>query len=165
LFDPTARTSGGQHHPVSALAEALRHDWPTLDFAVAGLSKAGRDEPLPAWVEDLRRPAVDEDAEHRWCERYAASHVIVGVHGSNMLLPSAHAGAVVELIGPERWGNFTQDILFRDSGDCREMLFRYRFLPDSTPPYALAQMVSLLLRGRERFRHLMNVRPHDDGIL
>jgi hypothetical protein len=163
LFAPTARTSGGQHHLVSALAEALRHDWPTLDFAVAGLSKAGRDEPLPAWVEDLRRPAVDEATERRWCERYAASHVVVGVHGSNMLLPSAHAGAVVELIGPERWGNFTQDILFRDIGDCRETHFRYRFLPDSTPPRPLAQLVSLLLKGRESFRLLMNVGQHGAG--
>jgi hypothetical protein len=156
---PAARATGGQHLLVSTLAKALRRDWPTLDFAVAGLSEAGRDEPLPAWVKDLRRPSIDEAAERRWCERYAASHVVVGMHGSNMLLPSAHAGAVVELIGPERWGNFTQDILFRDSGDCRELLFRYRFLPDSTPPLALARMVSLLLRGLESFRLLMNVEP------
>jgi hypothetical protein len=127
---------------VSALAEALRRDWPTLDFAVAGLSGDGGDGAFPAWVRDLRRPSVDEDAERRWCARYAESHVVVGVHGSNMLLPSAHAGAVVELIGPERWGNFTQDILFRDSGDCRELLFRYRFLPDSTPPPALAPLLN-----------------------
>ncbi len=53
-----------------------------------------------------------------------------------------------------------QDILFRDIGDARELLFRYRFLPDSTPPLALAEMVSLLLRGRESFCQLMNVEPH-----
>ncbi|MCA1634740.1 MAG: hypothetical protein LC802_13870 [Acidobacteria bacterium] len=146
-----------QHRHVSVLAEALRQDWPALDFAVAGLSETGSGEGLPAWVEDLRRPSTDDEGERRWCERYAASHVVVGVHGSNMLLPSGHAGAVVELIGPERWGNFTQDILFHEANDCRETLFRYRFLPDSTPPLALAQLVSLLLRGRESFRHLMNV--------
>jgi hypothetical protein len=152
-----SRPLGGQHHLVSALAEALRCDWPALDFAIAGLSEAGKGEGLPAWVTDLRRPAVDEAAERLWCQRYAASHVVVGVHGSNMLLPSAHAGSAVELIGPERWGNFTQDILFRDTRDCRETLFRYRFVSDSTPPLALAQLVSLLLKGRTSFRHLMNV--------
>jgi hypothetical protein len=160
-LSPAARAAGGQHLAVSALAEALRREWPALDFAVAGLSEAAGVEVFPAWVKDLRRPSVDEEAERRWCERYAESHVVVGVHGSNMLLPSAHAGAVVELIGPERWGNFTQDILFRESGDCRELLFRYRFLPDSTPPPALAQMVGLLLRGRESFRRLMNAAPRD----
>ena len=155
-----AHSSGAQGRLVSVLAEALRRDWPALDFAVAGLSETGSNDGLPAWVEDLRRPATDEDGERRWCERYAASHVVVGVHGSNMLLPTAHAGGLVELIGPERWGNFTQDILFREADDCRETLFRYRFLPDTTPPLALAQLASLLLKGRESFRHLMNVGPH-----
>ncbi|HEX8685798.1 MAG TPA: hypothetical protein VF654_04825, partial [Pyrinomonadaceae bacterium] len=80
-----------------------------------------------------------------------------GVHGSNMLLPSAHAGGVVELIGPERWGNLTQDILFRDTSDCREALFRYRFVDELTPPPDLARLIGLLLRKREDFRRLMNV--------
>ncbi|HLM55462.1 MAG TPA: hypothetical protein VK422_04995 [Pyrinomonadaceae bacterium] len=146
-----------QHRAVSALAEALRTDWPALDFAVAGLSSSGEGEGLPEWVKDLRRAGADEADERRWCERYAASHVVVGVHGSNMLLPSGHAGGVVELIGPERWGNFTQDILFRDEGDCRETFFRYRFVPDTTPPAALARLVGMLLGRRKDFRHLMNV--------
>lgn len=148
-----------QHKMVTALAEAIRHDWPTLDFAIAGLSDAGEAIALPAWMADLRYPAIDHNTERRWCERYARSHIVVGIHGSNMLLPSAHAGGVVELIGPERWGNFTQDILFRELGDCREVLFRYRFVPDSSTPLALAQLISLLLRGREDFRRLMNIAP------
>jgi hypothetical protein len=159
LISPLSRRPAGQDRLVTALAEALRRDWPALDFAVAGLSGAGRGEGLPAWVEDLRRPAADEADERRWCERYAASHLVVGVHGSNMLLPSGHAGGLVELIGPERWGNFTQDVLFRDAGDCRETLFRYRFVPDVTPPRALAQLITLSLRGRKEFRRLMNVEP------
>ena len=142
---------------VSALAEALRRDVSALDFAVAGLAEGGARGGLPGWVKDLRRPAPDEAAERAWCERYAASHVVVGVHGSNMLLPSAHAGAAVELLGPERWGNFAQDILFRDAGDCRETLFRYRFVDASTPPAALAPLVATLLTRREDFRRLMNV--------
>ncbi|MBC7929607.1 MAG: hypothetical protein H7Z38_03470, partial [Rubrivivax sp.] len=132
LIAPPARTPIGQHKLVSELAEALRREWPALDFAVAGLSEAGGGEGLPAWVKDLRRRAPGSGDELGWCERYAASHVVVGVHGSNMLLPSAHAGALVEIIGPERAGNFTQDILFREANDCRDVLFRYRFLPDST---------------------------------
>ena len=157
LFPPSSARPTAQHQTVSALAEALRQDWPALDFAVAGLSAAGGGQDLPAWVEDLRRVAPGEADERRWCERYAASHVVVGVHGSNMLLPTAHAGALVELIGPERWGNFTQDVLFRDAHDCRETLFRYRFVPDTTTPFQLARLVTMLLKGRKDFRHLMNV--------
>jgi hypothetical protein len=146
-----------QNELLSELAETLRRELPALDFAVAGLAEGGGRGKLPAWVEDLRRTSLDDDAERVWCERYAASHVVVGVHGSNMLLPSAHAGAVVELIGPERWGNFTQDILFRDAVDCRETLFRYRFVDERTPPSDLARLVGLVLKGRASFRRLMNV--------
>lgn len=159
LLPPPFRHADGQHRLVSALAEALRRDWPALDFAVVGLSEAGRGEGLPAWVEDLRLPAAGEADERRLCARYAASHVVVGVHGSNMLLPTGHAGGLVELIGPERWGNFPQDVLFRDAGDCRETFFRYRFVPDTTSPPAVAGLVSLLLGRRKEFRRLMNVRP------
>jgi hypothetical protein len=161
LPTPSSRAAG-QHQSVSALAEALRGDWPALDFAVAGLSAEGDGRGLPAWVKDLRRAEPCADDERRWCERYAASHVVVGVHGSNMLLPSGHAGGLVELIGPERWGNFTQDVLFRDAGDCRDTFFRYRFVPDTTPPRALARLVGMLLGGRRDFRHLMNV-PRPEG--
>lgn len=157
LMTPQSQREIKQSALVSELAELLRRDLPALDFAVAGLAEnVGRGE-LPEWVRDLRRAALDEEAERGWCERYGASHVVVGVHGSNMLLPSAHAGGVVELIGPERWGNFTQDILFRDAGDCRETLFRYRFVDERTPPPDLARLVSMILRGRTSFRQLMNV--------
>jgi hypothetical protein len=142
---------------VSELAEALRRDLPALDFAVAGLAEDEGRRVLPEWIGDLRRAALDEEVERNWCRRYAASHLVVGVHGSNMVLPSAHAGGVVELIGPERWGNFTQDVLFRDIVDCRETLFRYRFLDELTPPHTLARLISMTLSGRASFRRLMNI--------
>ncbi|HEY0172100.1 MAG TPA: hypothetical protein VGB98_13840 [Pyrinomonadaceae bacterium] len=157
LIAPQSRSRVGQAGLVSELAGALRRDQPALDFAVVGLKEDGAGGGLPVWVADLRRPSLDDAAERAWCGRYAASHLVVGVHGSNMLLPSAHAGGVIELIGPGRWGNFTQDILFRDARDCRETLFRYRFVDEFTPPSALARLANMVLRGRGEFRRLMNV--------
>jgi hypothetical protein len=157
LIASQSKPKASQAELVSELAEALRRDLPALDFAVAGLAKNGGRGKLPEWIGDLRRTALDDDAERGWCERYAASHIVVGIHGSNMLLPSAHAGGVVELIGPERWGNFTQDILFRDAADCRETFFRYRFVDELTPPLILARLISMIVRGRASFRSLMNV--------
>jgi hypothetical protein len=123
----------------------------TIDFAVAGIGQAGA---LPDWISDLRLIKLDAGAERAWCERYAKSHLVVGVHGSNMLLPSAHAGGVIELISADRWGNFLQDILLRES-DPREMFFRYRFVPHSTSPEDLAQLAASMLRY-EDFRRLMS---------
>jgi hypothetical protein len=136
---------------VSELAECLRGHFPNIDFAVAGLGKSGD---LPAWISDLRLTKLSDADEKKWCERYAKSHIVIGVHGSNMLLPSAHAGAVLELIGEDRTGNFLQDILFRQS-DAREMFFRYRFAPLSIAPEILAQTAISILRFDD-FRRLMS---------
>lgn len=140
-----------QRRLVCELAERLKQTWPTLDFAVAGLSRKGD---LPGWISDMRCAEINSAVEREWCARYANSHVVCGVHGSNMLLPSAHAGAVVELLANERWGNFLQDILFRRA-DFREMFFRYRFVPDTTTPHLLAQLLSLLLRHHHDQQLLM----------
>lgn len=153
LFGTEVEPLNEQQRRIIAFAEALRVESPALDFAVAGLGN--RRGGLPGWIEDLRQDEIDSEIERRWCERYAASHLVVGVHGSNMLLPSAHAGSIVELIGPHRWGNFLQDILLR-TGDTREMFFRYRFLPQSTTPETLSQLSSLMLRGYPNFQYLMN---------
>jgi hypothetical protein len=141
-----------QTRKIVRFAECLRDAFPRLDFAVTGLGKTGE---FPTWMADLRLTELSAEAEREWCARYAASHAVVGVHGSNMLLPSAHAGSVIEIIGAERQGNFLQDILFRGGGDAREMLFRYRFVSPSTAPDNLAQTVADLLRY-EDFRRLMN---------
>jgi hypothetical protein len=149
------RTDGGvaeQLRKVLETAEALRREWPSLDFALAGVGKPGG---LPVWVSDLRRTEPDTRTEREWCERYASSHLVLGVHGSNMLLPSAHAGGVIELLGEERWRNFLQDILFRPA-DCRETFFRHRFLPHRTMPDELARLASLMLGGYPDFRRMMS---------
>jgi hypothetical protein len=145
---------------VVALAEALRQEWHDLDFAVAGL---GRSEKLPDWIKDLRENELNTERERQWCARYAESHVVVGVHGSNMLLPSAHAGSVVELLGEDRWGNFLQDILFRP-GDPREMFFRYRFIEDHVPASRLTGLLISLLRGLPKFHQLMDPRFCKHGV-
>lgn len=153
-FGVSQERTNEQRGKVVEFAERLRAEFPLLDFAVAGIGKAGD---LPAWISDLRLTKLDAAAERGWCERYAASHTVVGVHGSNMLLPSAHAGGVIELIGKERAGNFLQDILFRrfDESDAREMFFRYRFVPHSTAPEDLARLAATMLRY-EDFRRLMS---------
>ncbi len=140
-----------QLRKVIKFAECLRSEFSSLDFAVAGIGKANG---LPDWISDLRLTKLDVETERAWCGRYAKSHLVVGVHGSNMLLPSAHAGGVIELIGEDRQGNFLQDILFRRS-DSREMFFRYRFVPHSSTPEDLARLASTMLRY-EDFRRLMS---------
>jgi hypothetical protein len=136
-----AKSAEMQRRNVLRLAEILREDFPQLDFAIVGL---GCSTVFPSWIKDMRAVGVTSDLEGEWCQRYARSHVVIGVHGSNMLLPSAHAGASLELIPADRWGNMLQDLLFRPQ-DCREALFHNRVMPISTSPECLAQSVHSLL--------------------
>lgn len=149
-FGKSRERANEQLRKVITLAECLRGEIANVDFAVAGIGETGG---LPGWIKDLRLEKIGAGDERALCERYARSHVVAGVHGSNMLLPSAHAGAVLEIIGEERQGNFLQDILFRGS-DAREMFFRYRFAPPSISPEELARLMALMFRY-EDFRQLM----------
>lgn len=140
-----------QNNKIIEFAESLKVNFPKLDFAVTGIGKYGD---LPDWIKDLRLRKMNAETERNWCRRYAESHIVVGVVGSNMLLPSAHAGGVIDLVSNDRWNNFMQDILFRYS-DPREMFFRYRFVPNSILPEELANLALGMLKF-EGFRRLMS---------
>ncbi len=127
---------------VVALAKILRASFPRLDFAIAGL---GEPASCPDWITDLRTLQVTDHVEREWCTRYARSHVVIGVHGSNMLLPSAHAGAALELVPNDRWGNLVQDMIVGTS-DAREALYRFRFLPVDTDPRIVGAVACSILR-------------------
>ena len=136
------RPIDGQKQQVITLAQTLRRDFPQLDFAVAGVGNPGG---FPKWIDDLRTRQINEQIEIAWCERYAQSHVVIGVHGSNMLLPSAHAGTVVEFVPVERWGNLIQDMLIT-AQDVREAMYRYVFLSLDTSAMTASGIIASLLR-------------------
>lgn len=131
-----------QKQKVIDLACKLKTDLPRLDFAVVGIGKPGG---FPEWITDLKTLEPGEKTEKKWCERYAQSHIVIGVHGSNMLLPSAHAGSIVELVPNSRWGNLVQDILL-SSDDIRESVFRYRFLSIESTVNTVANCTVSLMR-------------------
>jgi hypothetical protein len=139
-----------QARNLAVFAESLKKLVPRHDLALAGAARPGS---APAGVADLRVERPDAAAERRLCERYARSHVVLGVHGSNMLLPSAHAGAAVELLPRERLGNAIQSLLPR-ARDAREALFHYRLLPLETGPEDVARVVASVLF--DRGYHVLN---------
>jgi hypothetical protein len=132
-----------QYNRVLALFKLLRQAFPSIDIAVVGL---GTQLSFPNWINDMRSDKIDDAIEKLWCERYANSHLVIGVHGSNMLLPSAHAGAVVDLMPENRLGNQIQDLL-PATFDAREALLRYQFLPLESSPAMVARTVISLLQN------------------
>ena len=140
-----------QRNKVVRVLERLRGDLPEARLTVAGI---GRDGSFPSWVDDRRidRPG-DPDSERELCRTYSESRLLIGVHGSNMLLASGHAGMCIDLMPESRWPNIAQDVLFAGGSeadaDPRLNAFRRRFLPIGTAPLLVAQIAAGMIRKHE----------------
>jgi hypothetical protein len=141
-----------QNRKTIRLFSKLRRKLPAVKFTIAGIGKKTQ---FPDWIDDQRVDKVTEEAELALCRVYAESRLVIGVHGSSMLLPSAHAGMTIDLMPKERWGNFAQDIVYQES-DPRIGSFRYRFFPVSTAVTILAHLIETQLREFEYFKKQMS---------
>jgi len=134
---------------VNQIGKALRSRLPALDFAVVGMGVRGAG--LAGWITDMRSLVLEEDTERAWCDRYAQSHIVIGVHGSNMLLPSAHAGAVLTLMpnGYPLYLCFTDTILNGRGAlhPTMSTLLRYKTVPLGTNADTIAEWVMATLQA------------------
>lgn len=120
---------------------------PGYTFTVAGLGKNGK---FKDWIQDERVAVFDKESERRTCQVYSESEIVIGVHGSNMLLPSAHARMTLDLMPQDRWGNFAQDLLFQEPNN-RLSSFKYRLLPIETKLSILSKIIKFQINGYEHF--------------
>ncbi len=137
---------GFQNRQVRRFFAGVRRARPDTRCCVAGL---GRSTSFPAWIDDRRVERFSPETERATAALYAQSRIVVGIHGSNMLLPSGLAGMTIDLMPPGKWDCLPEDILFNES-DARLAVFRYRFVPTDTSPATLAQIAdSMLKQARE----------------
>jgi hypothetical protein len=80
--------------------------------------------------------------------------LVIGVHGSNLLLPAAHAGMLIDLMPNDRWGHIAQDVLYqtypdddRETEDSRMISWRYRYLPLDVSTKSLFVIAQCMLDG------------------
>jgi hypothetical protein len=144
--------AAGQTSRIKRAMQLIRRVFPDVKFTVVGLDRPGGFEGL---AEDLRSEKMDLQRELAWCNAYARSQVVVGVHGSNMLLPTAFAAAAVEILPKDRHGNMVQDIFVRYTD--RMQLFMYRFLREHATPAEVADHCVGILRDMEAYRRNMCV--------
>lgn len=140
-----------QNIKVRRLFSLLRRKMPDVRFTVAGL---GRSTSFPAWIEDRRVARFSDAEERRLSAVYAESRLVIGVHGSSMLLPSAHAGMTIDLMPMDRWSNFAQDVLYQEA-DPRLASYRYRYIPLEIDPVKLAQIAAVQVKYRAYFEWQM----------
>lgn len=137
------RTAGLERQTklVEQLASEVRGRVPAASFTVAGL---GTPRTFSPSIDNRIAAQIDTATERAWIELYARSHVVVGIHGSNMILPSAHAGAVIDLMPPSRWTNLRQDVEIAER-DASLVSLRALYLATETNPATLAAIIQSLL--------------------
>ena len=106
---------------------------------------------MPTWIADLRTLRPRPEVELAWCKELAGTRTAVGVHGSHMLLPSALAGAVIDLLPSFKLPNVGQDLVIADdaSREPKVCLFRYRMLPANLGLRPLSEVIVSTLRDAD----------------
>lgn len=135
-----------QNFKVRRLFFALQREFPQAQYTVAGLGTTTR---FPDWIDDQRVQRMSEKAERSLVQVYAQSRLVIGVHGSNLLLPSGHAGMVIDLLPSDRDGNIAQDIVYPPqihALDPAIISFRYRYLPIDVPLSAVQRQARTMLK-------------------
>ncbi|WP_378953178.1 hypothetical protein [Pelosinus sp. sgz500959] len=130
-----------QQKNICQLFEQLRIHFPHAIFTVAGL---GRETAFPCWIDDCRVEKYTEDLERSMCQIYGESHLVIGVHGSNMLLPSAHAGLTIDLLPDDRWGNLADDIIYQDI-PINKIVHKYIHLPLAIDIHLLTKIAAVVI--------------------
>jgi len=159
---PRERVVLEQAAAMSRLAETLRERVPDIDITVTGFGRTGV---FPEWVKDWRLNQGERPDELAWLRLYSQSHVVFGTHGSNMLLPAAHAGSSVELLPIFKHGNIGQGYNFLAGTAWGQAITRYRFLPMSCSMSDIATILNLLIREARMtaFWLQSNAAPNQDA--
>jgi hypothetical protein len=116
-------------------------------FYAVGLGKTGN---LGKYITDHRHEAgeMTEAQEKQWCALYAQSYIVIGIHGSNMIIPSSLSAGFIELLPQHKIPHLTEDVAPSYPGRYRHFLGRFLDQFSSTRLLAL-HAISML----SDFRH------------
>jgi hypothetical protein len=129
------------------LLETLRQHVPDLDATVTGYGQSGS---FPSWVQDLRLTQHEAAMERRWAERYAVSHLVFGMHGSNMNIPAALARGAMEIVEPKHWYSIGVSWQWINRISAWDAVGRYRQMPLSA---SVSDIVSAALIHLRRLQN------------
>lgn len=140
-----------QNRRIIRCCRSIRKRFPNISLAITGVERA-RD--VPSWINDYRTVNINPGVEKKWCQLYSESQIVIGVHGSNMLLPTAHAASFIEILPLERYGNIGQDVI--PDKDPRLVMFLNRFVDECISPKGLARLAISIIRTFDIFHLNMN---------
>lgn len=136
---------------MSKVAKFVKRSIDDVTIRVVGLGTSGK---LPACLEDQRQSTIDSRVERHWCKLYSESQLVIGVHGSNMLIPTALAAGFIELIPQDKLPFITEDILMKHPPRFQTFLGRHLDLFSSAHAIA-GHAVSMLKDFKYLYRNTM----------
>ena len=148
-----------QRNKIVRLFKQIKKGDKDVEFIVAGL---GKTIDFPEWISDFRLEKFDEANERELCKTYAQTDLVIGVHGSNMLLPSGHANMTIDIMPMGRWGNLAQDVLYQED-DCRMATYRYRYIPIETYARTVAHIAVSMMAGFKNYHQVM-LKDYQQGM-
>lgn len=122
------RTLSHQQQNIQNLYDKLSNIFPELAFILIGFGHKNIINSNHAKIIDLRIDSFNRERDKLWIAYMSIADCAVGVHGSNMLLPSGLAKSTVELVPKDRFGNSVQDFLFPQSLTVQDALLYYRMI-------------------------------------
>jgi hypothetical protein len=139
-----------QNIKIQRLLILLKKNIPQVQLAVVGI---GHTSKIPSIANDLRKDKLSQNDEIIWCKQYASSNIVIGLHGSNMLLPTALAASYIEILPKSRNSNILQDIMqpYTD----RFQHFMGRFVSNKTSPKNIASIAQLIIERYQDFQKSM----------
>ncbi|WP_202856747.1 hypothetical protein [Fulvivirga marina] len=120
-----------------------------ISFVITGLGSNGSFGRL---AKDRRVDNISVAIEREWCEIYAKSHIVVGVHGSNMLIPTSLAAGFIEILPEYKISHMGEDTVMRYSGRYAMLLGRH--VDAFIHPALLAQHVLHMLNFGELYEEI-----------
>jgi hypothetical protein len=139
-----------QNMSFARVANNIKRKNPSASFSLIGLGKKSF---CPSILKDFRKNSLVESDELEWCAHYAKSHLIIGIHGSNMLIPTALAAGFIELLPEYKIQHITEDIIQRHTN--RKAYYLGRFMDEYSSSKLIANHASKMIHNYTLFSRFM----------
>lgn len=167
---PWGRDQSHQQRNLQNLYNRLGAIFPYMVFVIIGFGNNSEICENGPMLVDLRSDSFCKEQDLLWLAYMQRADCVIGVHGSNMLLPSGLAKSTVAMVPRSRLGNSVQDFLFSSSDhDLRDSLLFYRMMYGNDNlsdimPSEVADMVACVLSSARYNSWWFQVGEKDEAI-
>jgi len=118
-----------QKQMVQQTAKKILKNLPNARIKCTGLGNSGK---ISGLIEDHRTDKIMPETETQWNTIFSNSHLVIGVHGSHMLIPSALAAGFINIVPRYKIEHMVEDTVLPYNN--RLLQFLGRFLDEFSSP-------------------------------